>query len=143
MTFVKTILSDLDLMEIQYDEHYDPGGNLLFELYIRDSGNPLMIYSSQNPYNVLITFSVNYSHPNLTNIDIFERLKLKSQFKELGSKLMMRHILRLEENSIIFTIGIILNSKYYSPNELKPAIENLMKSYDLVMKQAIAIIQEL
>ncbi|MCH8908776.1 MAG: hypothetical protein IH840_16955 [Candidatus Heimdallarchaeota archaeon] len=142
MTFLKAILSGFDTLDISYEEHYDPNGMELFKLHIHESFKPIMVFSAQNSDQALITISSDYSPPILESLNYMERIRLKFQLMKLGLKLVLHHKLGLDNNSVVFSIGIILNSKNFHPDAMKRGIEKLRESYNLVMNEAIAIIEE-
>lgn len=143
MTFLEQILSDLDFMNIPYEEHYDPDGMQMFQLYIREKNNPVLSFSKYNPTNALITISTNHPCPNLQDLNDKDRINLQTKLTKLGSKLILRYELNIINDNLFFITGIVLDDQIHDRDTMKRGIMKLIETYDLVVNDAIAIINEL
>ncbi len=133
MTFLETILADLELLNIPLEEHYNPDGTHLFKLYLRDSHNPFMVYSPDNPDHILVTLTVDYPLPILEKITNDNRNILDNELKKLGSRLFVHYKVGLLHDSLYFSSGIMLIFDDYSAESMKNSILKLMESYDMII----------
>ncbi len=143
MTFLEQILSDLDIMNIPYEEHYDPDGMQMFQLYLREKKNPVLSFSKYNPNNALITISTNHPCPNLQDLNDKDRINLETKLTKLGSELILRYEITILNDNLFFITGIVLDKKIHDHETMKLGIMKLIETYDLVVNDAIAIINEL
>ena len=143
MTFLSQILSDLDLLNIPYEEHYDPDGMLMFQLHVREKKNPILFFSLDNPNNALITISKNHPCPNLLDLKDKDRIKLQTKLTKLGSELILRYELNIINDYLFFITGIVLDDQAHTSKALEQGIMKLIETNDMVVENAITIINEL
>ncbi len=142
MTYLERVLQDLDSLQIEYEEHYDPDGMQLFQLLLREKDNPILIFTPQNPNHVLISISSTQSFPNLENLETDDLMQLRDKLMELGSTLILKYDLRILNNNLFFITGIPLEAKATNAEIISRGILKLTQTYDRVLKEAIKIIQE-
>ena len=140
MTFLNTILNDLDKLDLQYEEHYDPGGLQLFEIYTRKEANPTLTYSHYNPNQVLLSIFIIHLLPHLAKLELREKYHLELNLKELGLQIGLLHKIGFQRNIFHASVGIILNSSNYDLNKLKTGMKIIMKIYDDFINRAIDIL---
>lgn len=143
MEFLETILTDLEILNIPYEEHYNPDGTQLFELYLRDTYNPFMIYSPNNLDHIMVTLSVDYPLPILEKITYDNRNLLDTELKKLSSKLFVDYKIGLLDDSLFFSSGIMLIAEDYNAESMKNSILKLLESYDRVIDVANDMIHSL
>jgi hypothetical protein len=143
VTFLETVLKDLETLQIVFEEHYDPSGRQLFLLDLPEKISPILVYSEKNPDNILLTISTNYSPPQMGKLSKYERSDLDSTIRDLCIDLQFPFQIGIEGRSLYFTMGLILNVNSYNSEFLNLGVEELSDTYSLIMNQAIALIQEL
>lgn len=140
MTFLETILNDLNKLDITYEEHYDPGGMQLFVIHTREEANPTLTYSGYNANQVLLSIFIIHSPPHFVKLQMREKHILEHNLKELGLQIGLLHKIGIQQNVFHASMGIILNSTDYDLSKLKAGMQIVMQTYDDFIERAIDIL---
>ena len=140
MKFLKTILNDLDKLNIPHEEHYDPGGMRLHVLYIREEANPTLIYSRYNPHQILLSIFIIHSPPHLAELEVREKYHLELCLKELGLQIGLLHKIGIQKNIFHASVGIVVDAREYNQNQLKVGMKDVMEAYDNFIERAFNIL---
>ena len=142
MNFLESILQDLDEQDIEYDEHYDPGGMKLYFLNLRKHANPTLSYSYHNPNHVLLSIFVPYSSPLLAELEETVKFRKVLNLKELGLQIGLDHKIGIQMDVFHASVGIMFEAHEYNKYKFLTSLPIVMNAYDKFFELAVDILHQ-